>query len=59
MSPADAIDDTAVPSARERRSQHKRQAVLDGARREFLQHGYAASSMDRVAAAAGVSKATV
>lgn len=27
--------------------------------REFLAHGYAATSMDRVAAAAGVSKATV
>lgn len=65
MPPADAGGDAAVPrktsgpSARERRSQHKRQAVLDGARREFLQHGYAATSMDRVAAAAGVSKATV
>ncbi len=59
MSPADAIDDTAVPSAREQRRRDKRQAVLDGARHEFLQHGYAATSMDRVAAAAGVSKATV
>ena len=65
MPPADAGGDapvpstTAGPSARERRSRHKRQAVLDGARREFLQHGYAATSMDRVAAAAGVSKATV
>nr|WP_238718403.1 TetR/AcrR family transcriptional regulator [Petrachloros mirabilis] len=33
--------------------------ILEGAMQEFLTHGYAATSMDRVAAAAGVSKATV
>ncbi len=33
--------------------------ILQGAMQEFLTHGYAATSMDRVAAAAGVSKATV
>lgn len=63
MPPADAATEgpgaAATPSARERRRRHKRQSVLDGARHEFLQHGYAATSMDRVAAAAGVSKATV
>lgn len=37
----------------------KQQAVLDGAMREFLAHGFATTTMDRVAAAAGVSKATV
>lgn len=37
----------------------KADAILGGARREFLAHGYAATSMDRVAAAAGVSKRTV
>ena len=37
----------------------KADAILEGAMREFLAHGYAATSMDRVAAAAGVSKATV
>lgn len=37
----------------------KAEAILAGATREFLEHGYAATSMDRVAAAAGVSKATV
>jgi len=37
----------------------KAKAILEGAMREFLAHGYAATSMDRVAAAAGVSKATV
>jgi TetR/AcrR family transcriptional regulator, regulator of autoinduction and epiphytic fitness len=33
--------------------------ILGGAMQEFLARGYAAASMDRVAAAAGVSKATV
>lgn len=37
----------------------KAQQILDGAMREFLKRGYAATSMDRVAAAANVSKATV
>jgi len=37
----------------------KAQAILTGAMREFLAHGYAATSMDRVAAAAHVSKVTV
>ncbi len=37
----------------------KAEAILEGAMREFLAHGYAATSMDRVASAAGVSKATV
>jgi AcrR family transcriptional regulator len=41
------------------KSAEKTEAILDGAMREFLKHGYAATSMDRVAAAAGVSKATV
>ena len=33
--------------------------VLQGAMQEFLAKGYSAASMDRIAAAAGVSKATV
>ncbi len=37
----------------------KAEQILDGAMREFLKRGYAATSMDRVAATAGVSKATV
>lgn len=41
------------------KSVEKADAILDGAMQEFLAHGYAATSMDRVAAAAGVSKATV
>jgi TetR/AcrR family transcriptional regulator, regulator of autoinduction and epiphytic fitness len=37
----------------------KARQILQGAMQEFLARGYAAASMDRVAAAAGVSKATV
>jgi TetR/AcrR family transcriptional regulator, regulator of autoinduction and epiphytic fitness len=37
----------------------KPEQILRGAVQEFLARGYAAASMDRVAAAAGVSKATV
>ncbi|AKG24849.1 TetR/AcrR family transcriptional regulator [Calothrix sp. 336/3] len=33
--------------------------ILQGAMQEFLVHGYAGTSMDKVASAAGVSKATV
>ncbi|AFZ16320.1 TetR/AcrR family transcriptional regulator [Allocoleopsis franciscana] len=40
-------------------SAEKTNAILDGAMQEFLANGYAATSMDKVAAAAGVSKATV
>ena len=41
------------------KSTEKTEAILKGAMKEFLAHGYAGSSMDRVAKAAGVSKATV
>jgi TetR/AcrR family transcriptional regulator, regulator of autoinduction and epiphytic fitness len=37
----------------------KVEQILSGAMQEFLAHGYAGASMDRVAACAGVSKATV
>lgn len=40
-------------------SAEKTNAILDGAMQEFLANGYAATSMDKVAAAASVSKATV
>ena len=43
----------------QKRQSEKAAAILAGAMQEFLAHGYAATSMDRVAAAAGVSKATV
>lgn len=41
------------------KSAAKAQAILQGAKQEFLVHGYAATSMDKIAKAAGVSKATV
>ncbi|HEY9648836.1 MAG TPA: TetR/AcrR family transcriptional regulator [Chroococcidiopsis sp.] len=37
----------------------KPEQILQGAMQIFLQHGYAATSMDRVAAEAGVSKHTI
>lgn len=40
-------------------SPEKSEAILAGGMQEFLAHGYAATSMDRVAIAAKVSKATV
>lgn len=40
-------------------SQEKSEAILRGGMQEFLKNGYAATSMDRVAKAAQVSKATV
>lgn len=50
---------TDISNPDRQKSAGKAEAILEGARREFLEHGYAAASMDRIAAAAGVSKATV
>jgi TetR/AcrR family transcriptional repressor of mexJK operon len=41
------------------RSSAKREAILDAAQALFLRQGYAGTSMDQVAATAGVSKATI
>ena len=41
------------------KSEAKTEAILKGAMKEFLKGGYAATSMDKVAKAAKVSKATV
>jgi len=41
------------------RSARKRKAILDAATDTFLEHGYHGTSMDEIAAAAGVSKQTV
>ncbi|MCJ8282158.1 MAG: TetR/AcrR family transcriptional regulator [Rivularia sp. ALOHA_DT_140] len=40
-------------------SSEKVEAILQGAMQEFLKHGFAATTMDKVTAAAGVSKTTV
>jgi len=40
-------------------SPEKTEAILEGAMQEFLEQGYSATTMDKIAAAAGVSKATV
>jgi TetR/AcrR family transcriptional regulator of autoinduction and epiphytic fitness len=42
-----------------RLTDRKRAAIIDAAMAEFRQSGYAATSMDRIAASAGVSKRTV
>lgn len=47
------------PKAERQLSAEKAEAILEGGMQEFLAHGYAATSMDRVATSAGVSKATV
>ena len=41
------------------KSEAKSAAILKGAMKEFLAHGYAATSMDKIAKTAKVSKATV
>lgn len=46
-------------TADERRSARKRRAIIEAASAAFLTHGYRGTSMDAVAAAAGVSKQTV
>ena len=53
----DVIDELDNPRARN--AEAKRRAILDGAKRIFLRHGFEGSSMDGVAAASGVSKMTV
>ncbi|MEL7034891.1 MAG: TetR/AcrR family transcriptional regulator [Cyanobacteria bacterium J06592_8] len=42
-----------------RRRTDKAESILDGAMQEFMVHGYAAASMDRIASAGGVSKPTL
>ena len=41
------------------KSEAKTETILKGAMQEFLKHGYAAASMDKIAKTAKVSKATV
>lgn len=47
------------PDAPARLTDRKRAAILEAAAAEFRQAGYEATSMDRIAASAGVSKRTV
>src|SRR3546814_1888088 len=47
------------PTTPPRLSDRKRAAILDAALSEFRATGYEATSMDRIAASAGVSKRTV
>ncbi len=56
MQPRKKTDTNNLDSSR---TQDKVQAILQGAMQEFLTHGFAATTMDRVTAAAGVSKTTV
>jgi AcrR family transcriptional regulator len=53
------MEQNALNSSGRQLSPEKAEAILAGAMQEFLACGYAATSMDRVAATAGVSKATV
>lgn len=56
----EAADATgAAPSKRQRVYKRKSGVVLDAAEKAFLQYGFAATSMDDIADAAGVSKRTV
>lgn len=55
MSPAPSSESP----AKDRLTDRKRQAIVQAAIDEFRTHGFGATSMDRVAATAGVSKRTV
>ncbi|CCG38455.1 TetR/AcrR family transcriptional regulator [Xanthomonas citri pv. mangiferaeindicae] len=48
-----------LPATPQRLTDRKRNAIVEAAIAEFRQHGFEATSMDRVAATAGVSKRTV
>lgn len=53
------MEPTKPPVTGRHLSPEKTAAILDGATRIFLEEGYAGTTMDRVAAASGVSKATL
>ena len=59
MSPAKRIIESDARHDADSRSSQKVEAILQGAMQEFLTNGFAGTTMDRVTAAAGVSKATV
>lgn len=51
--------DPDMPTTDAGRGRDRRQAILEAARRLFLEHGYAGTAMEAIATAAGVSKATL
>jgi AcrR family transcriptional regulator len=51
--------DASIDARAESRSARKRRAILEAGRTLFLRHGYRGTSMDEIAAIAGVSKQTV
>jgi AcrR family transcriptional regulator len=53
------MDADKSPNAARQLSPEKTAAILEGATRIFLEEGYAGTTMDRVATAAGVSKPTI
>ena len=53
------MNKTNITNLERSKSEAKTEAILKGAMEEFLANGYAATSMDKVAKTAGVSKATV
>ncbi len=53
------MNKTKINSSERSKSEVKTEAILKGAMEEFLTNGYAATSMDKVAKTAAVSKATV
>jgi AcrR family transcriptional regulator len=59
MSPAKRSIEKEERNNADSRSPQKVEAILQGAMQEFLTNGFAGTTMDRVTAAAGVSKATV
>ena len=54
-----STDEQAAERTRDTRAAGKRAAILDAAGQVFLQNGYVGTSMDEIAAAAGVSKQTL
>src|SRR6185369_15389921 len=46
-------------SLRQRQARSTRRAIIDAASRLFAEHGYGATSVDQIAQAANVSRATV
>lgn len=58
-SPSPSGPATDATDADQRRSARKRRAIVDAATAAFLRSGYLGTSMDEIAAAAGVSKQTV